>query len=554
MSGHRRDIALATVATFALRALLSAFMQSPFMFYDEGTGPTVARLLAGGDPEVYGTSGNPLLGIVLTPLAATLVWPEAFYRAALIVNAACFSLLLPVLYRIGRHSLGYEHRDALIGALLGSTVAPSIAFSVMVLPEALLALATAVSALAVDRAGRRGFAPGPTAAAVAATTVAFAAHRRGLILVVILALLLLDAGRAGTMDRRRCGIAVAALVVAVAGVAWLASVINDGIFVEPPASSGLATVIDGLGSPGLVARSIAGTSWYLVAGTLGVIPVALLALTRLSLTTPGAPMHRFVAGAFAGGLALSALFVSQIMANDGARVDSFAYGRYVEFVVPVVMLYAPAAWRHRPTLAAGFAVAYLALAVGTLVAARSYDRSYWLGPAAQHNQSALHWARHIESVLDPTALLLTVTVVMAALALVSLLAADTRLLLVPAMVGLVAGTTFVVDWARPASTEARDRLTVADHLRDGHAQDVAASIDRFDPTTLQLFAFWAPEVDFDPVEEVAALPADARWALQDATAEPPPERFRLALIDPPSGVALWQAEPAVQRPSSAPGS
>ncbi len=543
MSGHRRDVALAAVATFALRAGLAAFMQSPFMFYDEGTGPTVARLLAGGDPEVYGTSGNPLLGIVLTPLAATLASPEAFYRAALTVNAACFTLLLPVLYRIGRHSLGYEHRDALIGAVLGSTVAPSIAFSVMVLPEALLTLAAALSVLAVDRAGRGGFAPGPTSTAVAMTTVAFAAHRRGLILVVVLALILLDAGRTGIIARRRCGIAIAALVMAVAAVSWSASVINDGIFIEPPTSSGLAAAVDGLRSPGLVARSIAGTSWYLVAGTLGVIPVALLALTRLSVRDAGAPIHRFVAGSFAGSLALSALFVSQIMTNDGARVDSFAYGRYVEFLVPVVVLYTPAAWRQRTTLVAGFALAYLALAVGTVVAARSYDRWYWLGPTAQHNQSALHWARHIESVLDPTALAPAVLVGMTALALASILTADSRLLLVPVTVGLVAGTTFVVDWARPASAEARDRLTVADRLRAEHARDVAASIDRFDPTTLQLFAFWAPEVDFDPVEEVAAVPADARWILQDATAEPPPDRFRIVLVDEASGVVLWQAEP-----------
>lgn len=537
----RRDVLAATVAGFVFRAWFVGGMSSPFMFYDEGSGPTIARLLTGERPEVYGTSGNPLLGVVLAPVAAVLSSPETFYRAALLINAACFSLVLPVLYIFGRDGLAYGHREALIGAILGSTIAPSIAFSTMVVPEALLTLAGATAVVAVDRAVRGGFATRPTVAAVAATVAAFAAHRRGLILVVALALVIVDAVRTGAVARRVGGFVVVALLTAVAAISWFASSLNSIAFVEPPGAGGLDTLIDGLGSPTLAARSLVGTSWYLAASSWGVVPVAVTALIRLSVTRPGPSVHRFVAASCAGTMALSALFVSQVMANDGARVDSFAYGRYVEFLVPVMLAYAPAAWRRRSTLAVGFAGALAAVGVGTVVAARAYDRWFWLGPSAQQNQSGIHWARHLESVLDPSALAPAAIGAVTILAVVSLLIGDPRTMIVIGVVSAVSGATFVLDWAHPASADARNRLAVAEHLRAERAENVAASIDRFDPTTLQLFAFWAPEVDFDPVEEVARLPDDAQWVLQDVGAGPDPERFTLVMVDERSGVTLWRA-------------
>ncbi len=60
-------IALATFGGLVLRVYLTTRMQSPFMFYDELTGPAVAREIGGVDIRTLGAPANPLYGVLLSP-------------------------------------------------------------------------------------------------------------------------------------------------------------------------------------------------------------------------------------------------------------------------------------------------------------------------------------------------------------------------------------------------------------------------------------------------------------------------------------------------------
>ncbi|MBT8240490.1 MAG: hypothetical protein KJN63_04625 [Acidimicrobiia bacterium] len=132
---------MAAGISFAVRLVVALQMRSPFLFYDEFTGPAVARHLSGTEVSTYGAGSTPLYGVLLTPVAAAFDEPTDFYTSALVLNAALASLLGPLLFAIASRVLGLGEREAAMGTVVGSLTASTIGYSALMMPEVLLTVA-----------------------------------------------------------------------------------------------------------------------------------------------------------------------------------------------------------------------------------------------------------------------------------------------------------------------------------------------------------------------------------------------------------------------------
>ncbi|NNE96074.1 MAG: hypothetical protein HKN24_08590 [Acidimicrobiales bacterium] len=496
-------VALATLGGLVLRIHLTTRMQSPFMFYDEMTGPAIARQIGGVHIQTFGAASNPLYGALLTPGVLAGVGPGGFYDFALIVNAGLAASLTPLLYVLSTRVLNTGPMTGAVGAVAGGLSAASVGFTSMMVPEALATATIPVAILAFHCYARHPDALKNQAVLAGATTAAFATHQR--LLVVVLAAMLSVALLAVQRQVSKAA-ALRTLALVVSGylvVALTTAALHERIYVPgSPDSGGPSEIVArAWESPALVLRSLIGTSFYLSASTAGLAVVGIVALVCLSRPSrPTSAVHRFVVLTLAGSVALSALFVSGVMATSGFRVDAYTYGRYVEHLAPVLIVYACAGWGSRQVRVAGLGIGLLLVAGGGLFAALVYSDAFWTGPIAQQNHIGLHWVRLTEGVLDIPAL----TVYFAAPVVLALAMSVSDRLRVPvfalsAALMVVSGTVFVTKWSSKASENV---VAVAEFGQQldalGGDFSIRVPVSVVSPITAQQLEFWAPEVDLVP--------------------------------------------------------
>lgn len=524
-------IAIATGVGFVVRLLLVLQMPSPFLFYDEMTGVAVAQFLVDGD-RTYGVSGKPLLGLLMTPLTIAFRDPEAFYIAALVLNVALVSLLPLLLYRIAVDGFELAPRPAALAAVVGSFAAPTIGYPAILAAESLLIVTTTIVVSAFARLLRFPDQRRSQVLMIGALTLVLLSHSRSLVITIAVILGLTIAALAGQLRTQT------ALILAVSSAGALAlttvgsSALNSRVFVEesPIAGSPTAIIDAAFANPQLALRSAIGTSFYLGASTAGLAFVGLLHLAR----------HRSVFNCFVGlcalgAGALSAMFVAGVMLNSGFRVDAYTYGRYVDYLTPVVLVAGVAGWQQATTRFAGLALGAAAIVAGGLIARRLYDEFFWLGPNAQSNNIGLHWIKPFENVIDvgriwPIALV--PVLLLAGAGLAPRLRAGAPLAV--GGLGILAGFCFIMLWAEELRQP--DPLRLAVNRED----TLAIPIDTIGPLGAQFTQFWTGNASFVPYFAASgAIPCEADLVML-RLATPSPDGAVEAATDSERELILWR--------------
>jgi hypothetical protein len=290
-----------------------------------------ARYLAGKagatwqGPSPYYHFGWALL---VAPLYLVSDAPRVVQLGALGINALLATAVLPVGYLVGRRLFQLAPPHALAAGAVAATYPAVLLLGGYEWSESLFQLLFLCFALAAARLWERT----STVSAVVVAGLAawlYATHPRGLGIVVVTAIALFLLG----WRDQRAWIGLVVLVLLVAAVRLLDHIIVEAIY-DPSSSAMEGNIIRRLREPRLLWGSVKagiGQLWYLSVATLGLVPIGLVWLvTQRRLPRPPLLM---LLGALAAVFAASALFMS-----DGIRVDHWVYGRYLEGVVPLLLV------------------------------------------------------------------------------------------------------------------------------------------------------------------------------------------------------------------------
>lgn len=538
-------LGVAAVVVFAVRAVLARAVVGPFMYSDELGYVAVGRAIVGDPPALFGPDYAPGYGTLLAPLAAVLE-PGRLHGIAQVLNAAGGAALVPVLFLVATRVGGLPRWLAAATAVVAASGAALVVQSTMLLPEALLALVTATSVLALHRLLERG-----TAAAAAATGalvgVGYALHTRAAAAVVALALVLGVAVGLRRLPVRHGALALGVAAVPVVAAEVLRAWANDRLYPIAVLGKDAGTLGAVLDEPLAVAQVAAGHLWYPVFATLGIAglgAVVALGWTWNDVRSPRGLVAAFVLLALVGAAVLSGVAMHQIALVGPDRADKVVYGRYVEQWVPVLFAFAPALGRRWRTPAV-VGVAGFSLAVAWMVDA-AYPDDTWARPVAWHNVAAL---RVLPEWFDRL-YVVRAAVVVAAIVLVVhtvVLRWPTRTAwLVPlgaVLVVNVAGSLETVDgWSEPASAAwaaTHDLGPLLESLGEPVAVDVSDPAVALYAYNLQ---FWHPDLDLD----LGTGGATAAPLVIAPSAEPPEDPDAVLVgVEASADLGLWALEPGV---------
>ena len=529
-----------------------------------------AWLLGRGEPAPpmgfapFYPAGQPVL---LAPVAALTEGAEVLQTAARVLDVALLAGVVPVLIallaRLGRLDPGPRALAAVTAsALPGLWVA-----AVVVWPDALAALLWPLALLALAGLAR----PGPLARRIwfgPAVAALWVVHARflpvvGLAALVLVLRLLLPARteergpgplRARTADALNLLLGAAVLV---AGV-WL----NHRVQVRWTrlGLGPLDGATDDLGATARgAARSLAGQTWYALAGTAGLAGLGAVALGRLAwsaarrgraLWTEAAPLVASVAvlGWLAVALATAVQLRSPFAFGSEAVLDLVANGRYQAVVLaPLVAVGAARVLRRAPDLRAAAGVAAVTVALAGAVSLALGSDPEVLNPSSA---AAVTWARGIWSAVPvavPTVLALA-AVAVASLGRpgrVRVLALVGVVLVGCSAIGIVRADDLVDRSRRPSPvSEALPRL------RARTAGDPVSYVS--DPDSLSRLTEVGWGLSDGGME--SARPGSGREDLlltaSEAVADPEraPADTRLSATFPDAGLALWvRGGPAQER-------
>jgi hypothetical protein len=314
------------------------------------------------------------------------------------------------------------------------------------------------------------------------------------------------------------------------------SQLRESIYIDgSPAVDPLAILRSAIEQPTLVARSLIGTSFTLATGTAGLVFVGGVALLG-SVAAQRSDRRSSAVYPFllvVGTVTLSALFVGALMSNDGRRVDAFTYARYVDHVVPILVVYAAAGWRRAWIRWTGLGIGAVAIVVAAIVASNVYDQWFWVGPNAQSNHTGLHWIKNFDNILDVSRVWVYGLLLVGVVALGSAWSrVRTLAFMLVGLVGVTAGASFVLLWA----DELQDVPPIAEALENQTDLVIGIPIPTVSPITAQYIQFWAPDARLQPY--LGERPS-AVTAILLPTGVPPPPDASLLRSDPITGVALW---------------
>ncbi len=322
------------VLGFVLRIILALQMPSPFLFPDELNGPLIALWLVGSESQGIGPGGGPLYGLLLAPLAWIFNSPGSFHTAALVLNAVIATALTPILFLIGTRVLRHSPYTSAAAAAAGSLTASTFAFSVMVVPEVLLTVLAATSVVVMDRyldfpSRWRQFE------IVGIMLLALATHDRAVVLVFAAFLTILWARFTQRVTQFDSTIPLLALPIGYVAVRLMTAAVHSQVLVEGgPSTSVTDILLFPLENPQAALRVAVGGSFYLVAATAGLVVVGLVGIAAgLRPQQTGRSTTVYVALATLGTAMISTMFVTGVSVNSPFRVDSFTYGRYLEYLL-----------------------------------------------------------------------------------------------------------------------------------------------------------------------------------------------------------------------------
>jgi len=389
-----RWVAGGTVVLVALHLWIARGVTGPIVLQDESGYLGNARWLVGlraplmGDAPVYAWGYS----LVIAPLTALVDDPALLYRSVQAVNSVLLASLLPLLWLVLRRVGGVDAAPAAIAAAVGAVFPATLVHSSTAWAENLLAPLTAVLVLAVhatltERPAWQRVAVAPVAVWLAA------AHPRFLPVLVLVVLGLVVAGALRVVPRM-----VAATGVGLALAGWVAARAVQAAIV----ADRWPELVDDEGSVTRLARrllapsnwpalagGLAGESWYLVAGSLGLAAVGALAIGARLRPDPTRPLlsdppRLTVAVSVVLG---SALLVTSAVSFVGTavRVDQLVYGRYNEAFAGLLVASGAAALlvaRRATRVRLAVDAAAIAVVLGTAV---------WLGRGPDAFDGPIVW-------------------------------------------------------------------------------------------------------------------------------------------------------------------
>ncbi|HEU5085262.1 MAG TPA: hypothetical protein VFU14_18110 [Acidimicrobiales bacterium] len=532
-------MAVATAASLVVRVLLARTVVSPFIFQDEGGYVGVARLLAGDAPTLYGPTYLPGYGVLLAPAAAVL-GPSGLQNAAQVLNAAAAAAVIPVLHLLGLRFAGLRPWLSAGVAVVGGTMAASVVQATMLLPEALLVLVVAVGVLALHHALQRP-SPGWAAAAGVVVGAGYAVHPRAIVGVVAVLVVAAAAWRLGALPRRTAAVLAAAAVGTTVATQVLHAWATAQLYPSGTKPSLAGSPLGALGEPVGAAVITAGQTWYVVAASLGLVPLGLVAAARtgwLERTGARGLTAGFVVLGALGSLALGTIGSYDVgTGTDVTRADLPLYGRYLEQWVPVLVVLAPAlvrrwVWPVAASVAAGVAAAAFAIHA-------MYPTATWRQPVAWHNIASLQVPVDVFGRDHVRATGLVVALAVLGVGAVAS-RADRRWWLVPlgavVAMNLVGGVALVRDWAGPSSEAWAARHRLGPVLAAADEVVWVDLDDDFDIFWAYNVQFWHPDVEVAYFDE--APPGGAALVL-GTEAQPPVPGASLVATERDGDLGLW---------------
>lgn len=540
-------LAVATAATFALRAVLARAVVGPFTYSDELGYVAVGRALVGDPPALFGPDYAAGYGTVLAPLVAVLE-PGRLHGAAQLLNAAAGAALVPVLFLVATRIAGLGRWLAVAVAVVASSGAALVVQSTMLLPEALFALCTATSVLALHALLRRPATPVAVASGALAG-LAYALHTRGASLVVALVAAVAVAVMLRRLALRPAAIATAAAVVPVVAATALRAWANDRLYPIAVIGKDVGTLRALVDEPLAVAQVGAGHLWYPVFATLGMAGLGVavaLRFMRDDVRSARGITAAFVVVGLAGAAVLSGVAMHQTALVDPDRADKVVYGRYLEQWVPVLVVLAPALarrWRWRSVAA----VATFSLGVAWMVDA-AYPDSTWAQPVAWHNIAALRvvpvWFERLDVLRPAVVVAVVVALVYPSVARPGRSAAWLVPLAAVLVVNLAGAVDTIDGWADPASEHWSATHDLGPLLE---SVDETVAVDVSDPE-LALYAynlqFWHPDIDLD-LEVGATDTTSSPFRIARSTSPPGDAGATLVGVEAGTDLGLWALDPAV---------
>lgn len=410
---RRRGAALAAGA--AALGVLHAVLVWPahgFLLSDTTGYLANARWLAGKAGDTYqGPTSfyHPAWSLLVAPLYRVMRAPRDVQVGALVLNALLATAVLPAAYAVARRAFDLPVRVALAAAAVAATYPAVLLLSGYEWAEPLYQLLFLLFVLAAAELVRR---PG-TGVAVAVGTLGAAlnaTHPRGLGMIPVVVVFLGVLAWRRQLPRAAAGAGIAAVLVLFVATRLVNHALLDAIYSKT--SAGVeGDVLGRLTDPHLVwgaGKAAVGQLWYLTVASLGLVPLGALWLLTARRLPTAVRVVTLVA-------CVATLAASAVEMSDGTRVDHMVYGRYVEGIVPVLLVAgaaAVAAWRTvLPRLLAGVAVLAAALA-GLLVLLRGGE--LFTGDVMPLNVTGLLVYRHSVSQVDVarvTILALAVTAV-----------------------------------------------------------------------------------------------------------------------------------------------
>lgn len=589
----RRILAAGTLALVGLHLVLARHITGPWVSPDEAGYLGSARWLAGNRhwPIHFAPFYSSGYSVLVAPITAVVHDPPLQWRVICLVNALLLASLLPLLHLVGRRVLGLGRGAALAAATIGALAPAALASSYAGLPENVVLPLAAASVLAAWGAGRADVAMrcriwwGPAIGGL------YALHPRFTIAVPATVALLAVAALARGLDRRVAAANLGGLAVTVGAArlvnGWLRAHRWEGVQnPEGDLDAWLRLLTTRSGLRELVATA-AGQSWYLLAGSFGLVAVGVVAaiwwVWRPDATTvgpeadPAARAGRRLALAHLVTTA-SLVFMTSVVffTQNQARVDHYIYGRHNDSFAPLwfalgtAFVVSARPLRLRLGVLAAAAVALIAtatvliherdpLAFGFSVSSFSVPavlRTMWWDPYDSFRVTTAYAAAGI-------------AVGAALLGLERLRTTAIR----PAAVGRAALLGALALWLVTGGFDASRRATGYDEIqyRGWHAPEQLARLGVREAAIDEGMARGRPALSYP-----FFLP-DVRWDPYDAAAEDPGTAFtlgrldddrraragdRIALLDQgysyydadePDGLALWVARGPDQRRLAAQG-
>jgi hypothetical protein len=414
------------LAVFVLMGWHAVQRSTPFIFDDEFGYLATAASLAGRDWSAAAAGMPyyaPLYALFVAPVYLLPLGPVGVYRGALLVNSTFVAIATALLVRVAtRRFPGVRPLDAMLCAAVAMSYPAVATYANLAMAESTLML---LVCLLVYLFSRRG---GPWTAALIGAIAAAApiTHPRGLVLSIAVVLVAALEWRRGHLGGRRALALLGAIVVIASLGAGLRSLQGHLLYGERPRSEqrlsktreSLTRLASAEGREKAVLGTV-GKGAYLATSTLGLVFLGGAITARRAIrrgaapdgtSRDGDPAGEFLLLATAGLFALSVVFLIR-----GSRADHVLYGRYVEIVVPAVILQAllwmygcPRLRRLGGFLAGGAAAAVL-LALLAAIVGRSVSGVHdWISTTGWFVYRSPAWQSDLMTVAIGTTLSLAI--------------------------------------------------------------------------------------------------------------------------------------------------